>query len=78
MQHNAVVRLSWVPGTLNRVRMQDQSKSQNPSYVVSLSQLERVLGRPATFDLYLKGHISLALEESAWCTLTGATTPLPA
>jgi hypothetical protein len=74
MQHQAVVKLSWVPGTLNQVRLQDQSKS----HVVALDRLEKVLGRPATFDLYTKGHMSLSLEVDTLASLTGIAAPLPA
>ncbi len=69
MQHVALIRFSWVPGTLNRVRLQNQAH-QAQSCEVSLSHLEKVLGRPATFDLYLKGHLSLTLGSDTLASLT--------
>lgn len=58
MPSTDTVRCSWVPGTLNRVRVQKEGRN----YEVSLERLERAVGRPATFDLYLKGYIHLTLE----------------
>ncbi|MFN8510367.1 MAG: hypothetical protein U0Z75_07395 [Deinococcaceae bacterium] len=55
-----VVRCSWVPGTLNRIRLQHNDSETRE---ISLECLERVLGRPATFDLYLKGYIWLNLKQ---------------
>ena len=58
MQLENTVRCSWVPGTLNRVRVLRQGRQ----FEVALELLEKVVGRTATFDLYLKGFINLTLE----------------
>jgi|GEM_PF-1705137 len=58
MQLENTVRCSWVPGTLNRVRI----LKQGLQFEIALERLEKVVGRTATFDLYLKGFINLILE----------------
>lgn len=58
MQPENSVRCSWVPGTLNRVRI----LKQGLQFEIALERLEKVVGRTATFDLYLKGFINLNLE----------------
>ncbi len=58
MQSENTVRCSWVPGTLNRVRILKQGRQ----FEIALERLEKVVGRTATFDLYLKGFIHLILE----------------
>lgn len=58
MQLENTVRCSWVPGTLNRVRILKQGRQ----FEIALERLEKVVGRTATFDLYLKGFINLILE----------------
>ncbi|MBB6097824.1 hypothetical protein HNR42_001247 [Deinobacterium chartae] len=56
----------WVPGTLNRVVVEDESGS----YEVALDRLERQLGRTVSHDLYLKGRADLEVMDDAVINLT--------
>ncbi len=53
------IQCSWVPGTLNRVRIQGPSGP----FEITMERAERVLGRGKLHDLYLKGKMVLNVGE---------------
>ena len=52
----------WVPGTSNKLILH----TLKGEYQISLERFEQVLGRRATFDLYLTGKTTLELPEKSF------------
>jgi len=50
---------TWIPGTFNRVRL------QGPDGIIetTVERAERVLGRGTLHDLYLKGRVTLTVND---------------
>ncbi|AFZ68392.1 hypothetical protein [Deinococcus peraridilitoris] len=53
------LQCSWVPGTFNRVRM----NSIHDLIEITIERAERILGRGSLHDLYLKGRVTLTVNE---------------
>ena len=63
MKH--IINCSWVPGTMNRVRVQ----IADSHYIVSLDVLERIRGKKVVSDLYLTGRSTIELGDEAFRNL---------
>ena len=71
-QHKLIC--TWIPGTLDRIRV----KSPYGTYEISIDSVRHALGRPAIQDLYLTGRHTIEASEArvlAFLDQLGCTLP---
>lgn len=67
----SVIKLSWVAGTTDRVRLEHPEAQQ--IRVIPLREVHRLAGRETTDPLYLSGRALWRCHESVWKQLSEDT-----